>query len=65
MGDWYEIKELGGKLYLEFQSEATGWNMKVIELSEKDRELIEEFEGRIHEQRRSFLQGIANQGKGE
>ncbi len=63
MGDWYELKELAGTWYIEYQSEATEWNPIAIELTHEQAKEVEEFESKQAQDKRDFLKAIIDKSK--
>ena len=58
MGPYYNFVLLGGKFYLEYQDESTGWQMKVFELTDSDMELVHGFETKQEDEKRKFFSGL-------
>ena len=63
MGDWYELKELTGTWYIEYQSVATGWNPTAVELTYEQAKEVEEFENKQAQSKRDFLKAIIDKSK--
>lgn len=55
MGDFYEVVELGGDFYLQYQNEKTGWNVTVKKLDAKQVVKLEAFEEQQQEARFAFM----------
>lgn len=58
MGDWYEIKFLGDKAYLEACSEQTGWQTQVTELTDVQVEVAEQLSFQHSQEMKALLKGF-------
>ena len=63
MGDWYELKELTGTWYIEYQSDATAWTPVAVQLTQEQAKEAEEFENAQSEKKRDFLKGMIAKAK--
>ena len=60
MGEYYEIIYLGGKAYLEYHSEATGWQTLTQELNESQIEKAEELASENQERMNKLLKSFTD-----
>lgn len=55
MGDFYELRELAGVYYLEYQNENSGWNSIAVELEPEQYFQISEFTSKQEKEKQDFL----------
>ena len=65
MGDWYEVKELAGVYYIEYQSEASGWNPIAVELTNEQAFQVEEFIDKQANEKHEFMKALIASMKAE
>jgi len=63
MGDWYEIKELAGVYYIDYQNDNTGWNNIAIQLTDSQAIEVEAFVEKQLEDKHEFLKAFVGSMK--
>ncbi len=58
MGDWYEIKELAGVYYIDYQNDNTDWNNIAIQLTDSQSIEVEAFVEKQLEDKHEFLKAF-------
>lgn len=61
MGEYFNYIELGGKYYLEYQGEFTGWQQRTTELTSDQFDRFSDFMCKQHEDKNKFLKGLVNE----
>jgi len=61
MGEWYELKWLGGKPYIDYQSEASKWGSVCVELTHEQLQELEDFQVKQANQEKNFIKALITQ----
>lgn len=65
MGDWYEIKYLAGKYYIEFCNDDTFWQSTAVLLTPEQAEQVREFELNQSQEKKELLKSMLCAIKGK
>ena len=65
MGDFYQVVELAGVFYIEYQSEKTGWNTIAVQLTNNQSLETKAFFKKQADEKRAFLKGMIAAAKSD
>lgn len=58
MGEWYELRWLAGKPYIDYQSEASKWDSACVDLSMDELQRLEDFQVKQSAQEKEFIKSL-------
>lgn len=58
MGDHYDLVMLGGKFYIDGQSQLTEWQPKAVDITPEQLRKFEEMESKHHQERQKLLKSM-------